>query len=164
VLRWRTISTDGLPHSTLADDVFKDYRIPRGSIVILNHWTAHMDATTYVDPTEFRPERWIDNPDLPLGVFGYGRRACPGRRLALMSLEAVIPALLWAFEFHGTSNGDAPMQDPGLKIHGDAVKPASFPMQLRPRSQRHQSLVQQEFHEADTDIGALLDRIGRAVE
>jgi cytochrome P450 len=93
VLRWRPM-TMGLPHCTTKDHRYKDYSIPKGCIILHNIWTSHQDESIYEEASSFRPERFLENPDLPLATFGFGRRSCPGRHLALATLEAVIPKLL----------------------------------------------------------------------
>ena len=38
------------------------------------------DASSFKDPMNFNPARWIDDPTLPKpAVFGFGKRACPGQ-------------------------------------------------------------------------------------
>jgi hypothetical protein len=48
------------------------------------------DENVYPDPHTFKPERWLTasgqldpNAKEPLAFFGYGRRLCPGRHLAM---------------------------------------------------------------------------------
>ena len=62
------------------------YRIPAGATVIANHWAIHLDEDVYKDPHSFNPDRWINNPNLPLNAFGFGRRVCTGQHIARNSL------------------------------------------------------------------------------
>ena len=55
----------GLPHAAEADDEYKGYFIPKGSIVIGNIFAIHMDPVRYPDPTSFQPERFYA-PDEPV--------------------------------------------------------------------------------------------------
>jgi cytochrome P450 len=57
------------------------------------------DEAVYPDPHTFKPERWLKadgelDPDTkdPTAFFGFGRRLCPGRHLA-MGATFVICAL-----------------------------------------------------------------------
>lgn len=38
LLRWRIVGPMGVPHLSEAEDVYKGYRIPAGSIIIPNSW------------------------------------------------------------------------------------------------------------------------------
>jgi cytochrome P450 len=77
-LRWRPVVSAGIPHATVAEDVYRGWRIPKGSIVIANTWSILHNAALYKDPFTFRPERFLGNtpePDPGLyGAFGFGRR------------------------------------------------------------------------------------------
>jgi hypothetical protein len=80
-LRWLTAVTSGVPHATTEDDVYRGWRIPKGSIVIANAWAMLHDPKTYADPFDFRPERFLPSegkdtePDPGIyGSFGFGRR------------------------------------------------------------------------------------------
>lgn len=48
--------------------------------LLTNQWGLERDKEVHKDPEAFRPERWIENPDLPLAAFGFGRRKCPGNK------------------------------------------------------------------------------------
>ncbi|KAJ6131842.1 hypothetical protein N7471_007057 [Penicillium samsonianum] len=154
VLRWRPI-LQGLPHYTTADDTYMGYHIPKGSTVLFNHWSAHQDEDLYPEPSVFRPERYIKNPDLPLGAFGYGRRSCPGRHLAMMTLETMIPSLLWAFDFHSSAD---------LELHKDALsgataigaflKPLEFPVVWKVRDGQHKGIVEDAFYAAEKELNS----------
>ena len=89
--------------------MYESHLIPGGSIVIGNTWAILHDPEMFPDPDSFRPERFlsqksrsglteVDSP-LPLSVFGYGRRLCPGRFMARASLWVVVANLLASFEF-----------------------------------------------------------------
>ncbi|RAL02615.1 cytochrome P450 [Aspergillus ibericus CBS 121593] len=114
ILRWRPITVASLPHCTTEPDTFMGYDIPPDSVIILNHWSTALNTETYgPDATLFRPERWIENPNLPLLAFGCGRRACSGQYLARKELEIIIPGILWAFNIEaGTRVG----LDKGLRV------------------------------------------------
>lgn len=77
-LRWRPVIPGGIPHAVTEDDEYKGYHIPKGSMIIPNLWAMAMDEQVFKQAEHFVPERWIENPSLPLFPFGFGRRVCPG--------------------------------------------------------------------------------------
>ena len=81
-LRWRPISAGGIQHAVTKDDEYMGYRIPAGATVVSNHWAIHPDEGVYEDPYSFKPNRRIENPNLPLNAFGFGRRMCNGQHIA----------------------------------------------------------------------------------
>lgn len=143
VIRWRPATPEGIPRATSADDVYQGYHIPKGATVIVNMWAMHMDPEVYDDPESFRPERWVENPDLPMGIFGYGRRACAGRHFAQVSLNSVISRLLWLFSFsHSYQNGHRVEIDSwDLEQHGASLRPAPFSADIRPRDAGRQAVL-----------------------
>ena len=53
----------------------------------MNLWSVYQDKERFVDPENFRPERFLDengkyNRDDTLIFFGIGKRFCPGESLA----------------------------------------------------------------------------------
>jgi cytochrome P450 len=101
VLRWRPIVPLGVPHMTSQDDVYEGYFIPKGSLVMVNAWAISQDESLYPDASQFDPQRHLtaegklkDDPLAGHFVFGYGRRICPGRHFAGLSLWAAIVSIL----------------------------------------------------------------------
>ncbi|KAH7099912.1 cytochrome P450 [Auriculariales sp. MPI-PUGE-AT-0066] len=95
VLRWNAVANLGmLPHVSLAEDFYKGFRFPEGTVFMANVWSVLHDSTKYPHPFDFKPERFLDQPNGELieGVqvnedpnhfaFGFGLRICPGRLLA----------------------------------------------------------------------------------
>ncbi|QRV84775.1 cytochrome P450 family protein [Ceratobasidium sp. AG-Ba] len=79
VLRWQPVGPLGIPHVYAAnqDDEYKGMRIPAGSMVISNLWAMLHNPSTYKDPEQFKPERFLGaNPERnPEDMaFGFGRR------------------------------------------------------------------------------------------
>lgn len=62
------------------------------------------DPATYPEPLKFKPERFLEpmtsvpKPPSDL-IFGFGRRACPGRFFALDVLWLAMANMLATFEF-----------------------------------------------------------------
>lgn len=102
-LRWRPILPLALPHMSAAEDVYRGWRIPAGTVVLANSWyadstllfprlgeltilcagrTISRDSSVYADPEHFIPERFLTPDGRPNAdvldprafAFGYGRR------------------------------------------------------------------------------------------
>ncbi|KAL7160308.1 hypothetical protein ABFS83_01G085300 [Erythranthe nasuta] len=86
------------------------YTVPEGSRVLLNVWTNYKDPQVWENPTEFKPERFLNDDDdngkwdyignnfhyLP---FGSGRRVCPGIPLAERMVTYLVATLLHSFDW-----------------------------------------------------------------
>ncbi|KAG9048623.1 hypothetical protein FS837_012398 [Tulasnella sp. UAMH 9824] len=110
-MRWHVPVPSIIPHSPISDDTFQGYFIPKGTVVIGNVWQVSRDPRFYHDPTVFNPERFLKRNEndgsftwdasvlSPLEyVFGFGRRICPGRDLAVQNAWITAVSVLWAFE------------------------------------------------------------------
>ncbi|KAG6354440.1 hypothetical protein INS49_004457 [Diaporthe citri] len=84
-LRWLPSAPLGVPRAAQADDELRGFRIPKGAILLPSTWWFTRDPAVYHEPEQFMPERFLapfEEPDPAGFVFGFGRRICPGRRLA----------------------------------------------------------------------------------
>ncbi|THH07559.1 hypothetical protein EW145_g3297 [Phellinidium pouzarii] len=61
ILRWNPVVPLGLPHQVIQDDVYENYKIPKGTIVWANIWTILHDKNIFTEPFEFYPERFIES-------------------------------------------------------------------------------------------------------
>ncbi|OQU98374.1 hypothetical protein CLAIMM_04170 [Cladophialophora immunda] len=169
VLRWRPVSAGGIPHAVMQDDEYMGYRIPKGATVIGNHWSIHMDESTFPRPMEFRPERWLENPELPLYAFGFGRRACTGQHVSNNSLFIIVARVLWAFEIKKAldERGDEVEIDDMAFTSGFNSRPEPFEVRFVPRSRRVVEVVEREFADVEKDIDVIMkgvqDAQGRVV-
>ncbi|KAK0470449.1 cytochrome P450 [Desarmillaria tabescens] len=98
----RPISISGVPHRASKDIIWNGYVIPKGSIVIPNHWSIFRDPEVFPDPERFDPQRWLSpdgtiRDDIKNYNFGFGRRVCPGMHVANRSLFINTALLMWAF-------------------------------------------------------------------
>ncbi|KAL1702032.1 cytochrome P450 [Schizophyllum commune] len=106
-MRYQPLAPQAVPHKYTGDqdDVYRGYRIPKGSMVIPNTWLVHLYRylfVTYPSPDDFKPDRFL-NVDGTLNkevfnprdiTFGYGRRICPGKDLAYTTLWLVAACVL----------------------------------------------------------------------
>ncbi|KAF5364651.1 hypothetical protein D9758_005513 [Tetrapyrgos nigripes] len=104
-LRYYPVTPLALPHACLEDDVYEGHYIPKGSTVIGNSWAILHDEKLYPDPMTYNPSRFLKRktdsgkeiepqPNPALYAFGFGRRICPGRWLALDTSWLVISSIL----------------------------------------------------------------------
>ncbi|KAK1292699.1 Cytochrome P450 93A3 [Acorus calamus] len=89
-----------------------DYDVPADTIVFVNMWSLHRDPDNWVDPLEFRPERFEDRAVeekqknlLHYAPFGGGRRGCPGALLGLDVLHMTLASLVQCFEWKVVGGG-----------------------------------------------------------
>lgn len=76
VLRMVTIGAMSIFHSTTEKiSNFHGYTLPKNCIVFGNLWEVHHDPGLWGDPENFRPERFLENPDASVYVFSTGEAA-----------------------------------------------------------------------------------------
>ncbi|KAL2014843.1 hypothetical protein VTN00DRAFT_2368 [Thermoascus crustaceus] len=160
VLRWRPVAPNGIPHAVIRDDEYMGYRIPKDAAVIANNWSLDLDEKTFEDPHAFRPERWLENPDLPLGAFGFGRRACPGKSLAVDSLKIIIARLLWAYDIgYAYRDGKEVAVDPWDMTDHVTSRPAPFEADIRVRSPAHQTIVETAWSNSEKETHLIFQHV-----
>ncbi|KAF9269238.1 cytochrome P450 [Marasmius fiardii PR-910] len=147
-LRWQNVLPIGVLHSVDKEDVYKGYRIPANSIIVINIWTILHDETVYTDPFSFKPERFL-TPDGQLvldpaqAVFGFGKRICPGRHMAYSSVWNVISSVLTVFHISKALNTDGTVSEPTFEyISALICHPTPFKCIIRPRSLQAERNVQ----------------------
>ncbi|KAL0579349.1 hypothetical protein V5O48_002682 [Marasmius crinis-equi] len=144
VLRWNPAVPMAFPHRLTTDDSYNGYHLPAGTVVVPNTWAILHDPDVYgSDVDKFNPERFLTkdgklNPEVPdpQVAFGYGRRVCPARHLALSTLFLNIATVLSAFEI--TQNGPRPS---GEYTSGLLSYPVPFRCSIQPRSKAYEDLV-----------------------
>jgi cytochrome P450 len=87
----------------LAPCTVGDYRVPRGTTLLLSPWVVHRDPRWYDRPEEFLPERWAEGgsqrPKYAYFPFGGGPRLCIGSHFALMEAALVLATLGQHYRF-----------------------------------------------------------------
>jgi Cytochrome P450 len=161
VMRWRPVTPGGMEHAVVQDDEYMGYHIPKGATVVANHWSIDLDEDTFDDPEDFKPQRWIEKPDMPLATFGYGRRSCPGRHIGLNSLYSAISCVLWAFHIdYAYENGKRLEIDKWDMTQAADSRPMPFKACFRVRSQKHQKIIQRECAVSGPKFESILNSIG----
>nr|BAK09500.1 cytochrome P450 [Postia placenta] len=145
-----------LPHCATQDGVYAGYHIPEKSIVIANSWAVVHDPALYPQPFDILPERYLKqedglNPDPRCFTFGYGRRVCPGQRLADDSVFIVTATVLATLDICQTLGPDGLPIKPKATFGGGAVcHPGPFECTITPRSIDAERLV---IHAASALVG-----------
>ncbi|KAJ7116496.1 cytochrome P450 [Mycena epipterygia] len=146
-MRWWTVAPIGVPHFLAVEDIYRGYRIPRGSVVIANAWAMLHDESVYPDPHSFKPERFLKDGQLNPAVrdpdvFGFGRRACPGRHMASDTLWIMVASMLSVFDITKAVDKDgSPIDPPPGHVSELVVTPSKFKCAIRPRSREAVELI-----------------------
>jgi cytochrome P450 len=77
--------------------------IPAGMTVGTSTYSLHRDPDIYPRPFEYRPERWLERPVDPRTLVAFnpflkGPRACPGKMVAYLSMQAALFHLVYRYD------------------------------------------------------------------
>eukprot|EP01084_Bolivina_argentea_P315084 545824_1 len=104
-LRWSPIVGSSLPR-LIKDDHLKigKYNIPKNSVLVCNYRAVHFNEKYWKYPREFNIHHFLDHNEQfkkssYFITFGYGRRDCMGKTLAMRAVYIVIAHLLTYFQF-----------------------------------------------------------------
>ncbi|KHN96381.1 3-hydroxyphenylacetate 6 hydroxylase [Metarhizium album ARSEF 1941] len=147
-LRYYTPSRLALPRLAVQDIRYQDGTISEGDTVVLNTFACNRDAAVYGDPYSFRPERWLENPDLPIFSYGLGYRMCAGYTLANREMYIVLMRIIACFRISADGDIDADPITGCLDAAHQAMAPKPSGLYFEPRDGRglkrllqpHQSL------------------------
>ncbi|KAK9073413.1 hypothetical protein SSX86_007737 [Deinandra increscens subsp. villosa] len=96
-----------VPHESSKDCKVGGYHVPKGTMLMVNAWAIHNDPNTWKEPTKFKPERFEEIVDERNGFrlmpFGYGRRSCPGKHMAVRVITLALGSLIHCFEWERVS-------------------------------------------------------------
>ena len=92
-------------HTEVDLEVTGGYILPKMSLVFCHHRTAAWREENFTRADAFVPERWIEGLCDPtwrreqtlVRPFGFGKRACPGRKLAETELYITIAKIFQSF-------------------------------------------------------------------
>ncbi|KAF1830639.1 cytochrome P450 76C3 [Decorospora gaudefroyi] len=167
-LRLRPVTNIGTPHYTTAPITYKGIYIPAKSVVCLQQYPIHYDATLFPDPHLFQPERYLSHP-LGSGhyaagpatsrdhwAFGAGRRICSGVHLAENSMFIVLAKLLWAFDIlppvdEQGKEVEVDTGDEAFDTAGSMTTAKPYRVRWRIRSEQVRQTVLREAAEAKRD-------------
>ncbi|KAJ7622234.1 cytochrome P450 [Roridomyces roridus] len=150
VLRWKPVAPFAMPHFIGVEDEYSGYRIPAKSFVFPNVWAVLHDENVYPDPYTFRPERFLTEdgkldptiPDPTEVAFGLGRRSCPGRHLAELSIWIAVVSVLAVFDIKKKVGENGEVVEPSYEYTvGVISEPEPFECSIKPRSEATARLV-----------------------
>lgn len=108
-----------IPHESSNDCVVGGYRIPRGTMLLVNVWAIHNDPNNWEESTRFKPERFegLQGSKTAFMPFGLGRRGCPGEGLAMRMVGLTLGSLVQCFEWERIGKEMVDMTEgPGLSM------------------------------------------------
>ncbi|KAF7553267.1 hypothetical protein G7Z17_g3760 [Cylindrodendrum hubeiense] len=168
ILRIRPVTTIGTPHYTTSDVVYKDFHIPKNTVVSMSQYALHFSSDKWTDPDKFDPSRYLDYPH-KAGVyaasgdakardhfdFGAGRRICPGMHLAENSLFITLAKIIWAFKIEPPVDEDGNKQPVDLSDaayeEGVNTLPKPFKARFIPRNGRRSEVLRADWSQAQED-------------
>ncbi|KAB1669449.1 hypothetical protein ES319_1Z043600v1 [Gossypium barbadense] len=121
-----------VPHESSKECLVGGYRIPHGTMLLVNAWAIQNDPNNWEEPNVFRPERFegLDpsNFAFRLMPFGNGRQRCPGEGLAMRMVGLTLGSLIQCFEWERKGEEIVDMNEgPGLTM------PKAQPLQAKCR-------------------------------
>ncbi|EIM81798.1 cytochrome P450 [Stereum hirsutum FP-91666 SS1] len=139
--RWQPAAPLAMAHLSTEDVVYEGYAISKGTTILPNTWSILHDPDVYPEPSVFKPERYEQqtgaqglNP-IPRQIFGYGRRACPGRWFAFETMWLTFACVLSAYNISKVVNDDGTVMEPEIEYETSVVsRPKAFPCCIKPRS------------------------------
>ncbi|WCJ35333.1 Cytochrome P450 82A3 [Euphorbia peplus] len=131
-----------VPHESMEECTVNGYHIPAGTRLSINVAKIQRDPSVWLDPQEFRPERFLtSHKDIDLKgqayellPFGSGRRMCPTITFALQVLNLTLATLLLSFDIKTLSDNPVDMCG-GIGIHNTKATPLE--VVLTPRLPSH---------------------------
>ena len=92
------------PHSVHQDTVYRGFRIPKDTTIIVNLHSVMMDPMIWPEPNKFNPERFLSRDHSKVIIpkyhmaFSKGPRSCIGERLAKMELFLYMTTILQKYK------------------------------------------------------------------
>lgn len=109
------------------DIVIGDYHFPKKTAFLFCQFALTRDETNFPKPDCFLPRRWLRDTDLkphPFSSipFGFGVRACVGRRISEMEMYLTLSRLVLTFEMIPASDlGEVKAVNEGILIPDKAI-------------------------------------------
>lgn len=122
----------------ITDTTIDGYHVPAGTTAMVNMWAIARDPEVWLDPLDFKPERFMGleaefsvlGSDLRLAPFGSGRRTCPGKTLGLSTVTFWVARLLHEFEWLPSDEGKVDLTEV-LRLSCEMANPLI--VKVRPR-------------------------------
>jgi cytochrome P450 len=112
-----------------------------GTILMVSVYLVHNDSSSYGDPQEFRPERFLpeSSRDLPWIPFGGGTRRCLGASFAQLEMKVVLSEIASRVKLRAVGRRSEPQKrrrftfSPGSGAEAEVVELRSAPRPLGDR-------------------------------
>ncbi|CAM6040225.1 unnamed protein product [Sphagnum compactum] len=95
-----------IPHCSIESSQVQGYNLPANTRVLVNLWAMGRDPKIWANPLQFDPNRFMEHDDIDMQgrnfellPFGTGKRACPGRPLAVLIVQIALARLLQSFDY-----------------------------------------------------------------
>jgi cytochrome P450 len=166
LFRWRPISPGSIPRRADKKDEYNGTRIAKNAVIIANAWGIGRDDAVF-DPAlgdlqDFHPERWLRDEteedssrlrnELPLPVFGQGRRSCLGKRVAVDGTFMQVANLLWAFDVEAVDE----VNPWDMVVVGFMTEPKEFRFKLKTRGPWVADVIERSWKEADKGLDKVM--------
>nr|AIM45245.1 flavonoid 3' hydroxylase-like protein [Fagopyrum tataricum] len=125
-----------IPHFSSSETTIDGYRVPKGTVLVVNAWALHRNPEVWPEPLEFRPERFEgvegNRDGFKFMPFGVGRRACPGANLGVKMVALTLATMIQGFEWENVEAGEVDVEEEG----GGITMPKRSPLKAfcTPRS------------------------------
>ncbi|CAN9285974.1 unnamed protein product [Alternaria alternata] len=85
----------------------KTYNVPSGTIYSISAISSHFNPNAFEDPYDFRPERWLERPEIAKGFMGFSRgtRGCVGMTLARRELGVILGSIFLRYDLYSGQDG-----------------------------------------------------------
>ncbi|KAK0500251.1 cytochrome P450 [Armillaria luteobubalina] len=148
-LRWNPCIhlSFGVAHRSMKADIYRGYYIPAGMFRLPRCRAMLHDEKDYPNPLVFDPDRFMpeDGKELqpnPLAAFGFGRRICPGRHLAMNTVWIAIASMASTLSFSKAMDSEGRVTEPSGAFTGDHLSfPLPFKCMIKARSTRAQAVI-----------------------
>lgn len=120
-----------LPHNPMQETHLQGFRIPKGTTVFFNYHCIHRDERVWQNPSEFNPDRFLDESGKFVGwrvkpgfmPFGIGTRSCPGEVLSRAQILIFTSGMLKRYTFEVNKDEPLPTLERGAAAGKFQPKP-----------------------------------------